>query len=240
MKYCYRILIVLSLSFLLATTTYSNPPPNISCVKSAVTKYYETNTVNGKTEFENDVTAITQKAEKYLNQRLAHKNKAKKLAIILDIDDTSVSNYALIKGRDYKDTKDDYDLTYKDLTLPVIKPILSFYNDAIKDGVSVFFVSFRNTHNSKIDIQKNTIATLRNAGYSDWAGIYFPTPNDAKQPSCAFKIKVRENIEKQGYDIVLNIGDQDGDLIGGHADRTYKIPNPLYVIPANCDLVKKC
>jgi len=31
--------------------------------------------------------------------------------------------------------------------------------------------------------------------------------------------------------IVLNIGDQQSDLVGGHADKAFKLPNPYYLIP---------
>ncbi|MDQ0403073.1 hypothetical protein J2S50_001622 [Streptomyces sp. DSM 40167] len=30
--------------------------------------------------------------------------------------------------------------------------------------------------------------------------------------------------------IVANVGDQYSDLRGGHADRTYKLPNPTYFV----------
>ncbi len=34
-----------------------------------------------------------------------------------------------------------------------------------------------------------------------------------------------------GYDIVANFGDQFSDLNGGFADRTFKMPNPMYFLP---------
>jgi len=30
---------------------------------------------------------------------------------------------------------------------------------------------------------------------------------------------------------VANFGDQYSDLSGGHAGKTYKIPNPMYYLP---------
>jgi len=29
---------------------------------------------------------------------------------------------------------------------------------------------------------------------------------------------------------VVNMGDQESDLTGGHADRAFKLPNPFYFI----------
>ena len=34
-----------------------------------------------------------------------------------------------------------------------------------------------------------------------------------------------------GYDIVANFGDQLSDLTGGFADKTFKLPNPMYFLP---------
>jgi hypothetical protein len=43
-----------------------------------------------------------------------------------------------------------------------------------------------------------------------------------------YKSQTRKHVEKDlGYDIVANFG----DLIGGHADRQVKLPNPTYYLP---------
>jgi predicted secreted acid phosphatase len=47
-----------------------------------------------------------------------------------------------------------------------------------------------------------------------------------------FKANTRKYIESQGYEIVLNVGDQWSDLQGGYADRTLKLPNPTYYLPS--------
>ncbi len=52
--------------------------------------------------------------------------------------------------------------------------------------------------------------------------------------SCAtipYKAGTRAYIESQGYDIVADFGDQYSDLLGGYADRTFKLPNPSYYLP---------
>jgi hypothetical protein len=41
----------------------------------------------------------------------------------------------------------------------------------------------------------------------------------------------RSYIESLGHDILANFGDQYGDLAGGFADQTFKIPNPAYYLP---------
>jgi hypothetical protein len=46
-----------------------------------------------------------------------------------------------------------------------------------------------------------------------------------------YKSATRAHIESLGYDIVANFGDQFSDLEGGHARRTFKLPDPNYFLP---------
>jgi hypothetical protein len=54
------------------------------------------------------------------------------------------------------------------------------------------------------------------------------------QKSCTtihYKSATRAHIESLGYDIVASFGDQFSDLVGGFADKTFKMPNPNYFLP---------
>jgi hypothetical protein len=46
-----------------------------------------------------------------------------------------------------------------------------------------------------------------------------------------FKAPERRKLADQGYTILFSIGDQESDLIGGYAERTFKLPNPVYYLP---------
>ena len=50
-------------------------------------------------------------------------------------------------------------------------------------------------------------------------------------PTIQYKSGTRAYIESQGYDIVADMGDQFSDLLGGYADKTFKMPNPNYYLP---------
>ncbi len=50
-------------------------------------------------------------------------------------------------------------------------------------------------------------------------------------PTIQYKSGTRAYIESQGYDIVADFGDQYSDLLGGYADKTFKLPNPSYYLP---------
>ena len=63
-----------------------------------------------------------------------------------------------------------------------------------------------------------------------YASCYHPAP----APSCTtiqYKSLTRKYIESQGVNLVANFGDQYSDLSGGYADRTFKLPNPMYYLP---------
>jgi hypothetical protein len=40
-----------------------------------------------------------------------------------------------------------------------------------------------------------------------------------------------ENITDRGFTIVVNMGDRDSDLKAGYAERTFKLLNPVYLLP---------
>jgi hypothetical protein len=44
-------------------------------------------------------------------------------------------------------------------------------------------------------------------------------------PAQVNKTKARAAIEAQGYTIVANVGNNTTDLDGGHAERTFKLPD---------------
>jgi len=56
-------------------------------------------------------------------------------------------------------------------------------------------------------------------------------PSTSTGPVSAYKTAQRIEVEKLEKTIIANIGDQESDLVGGHADRTFKLPNPFYLIP---------
>ena len=100
---------------------------------------------------------------------------------------------------------------------------LELYRTATRLGVAVFFITGRPEEE-----REATERNLRAAGYESWAGLVLrPSSGDRS----AFKTSVRRQITQDGYTILANVGDQESDLVGGHAQRTFKIPNPFYEVP---------
>jgi HAD superfamily, subfamily IIIB (Acid phosphatase) len=142
-------------------------------------------------------------------------------ALVLDIDETSLSNYADLSAR-------NFDVAALAVSAVAghgvaIPATLQLYRDALKRGVAVFFVTGRPSA-----IDSITKSNLRRAGYNQgWAGVY---EKPASAGTEQFKSSTRAAIARRGYEIIANVGDQQSDLDGGNADRDFKLPDPFYFI----------
>jgi hypothetical protein len=109
---------------------------------------------------------------------------------------------------------------------PAIEPTLQVFQKARSANVAVFFITGR-PENQRAATERN----LRQAGYAGYTRL-FMVPNGAHFASAAdFKTPVRADIERQGYTIIANMGDQASDLRGGHAEKKFLLPNPFYRVP---------
>jgi predicted secreted acid phosphatase len=96
-----------------------------------------------------------------------------------------------------------------------------------QQGVAVFFITGRPE-----SLRKPTERNLRAAGYDGWSALVMVPGNFPRLKSAAdYKAPARKRIAEQGYTIVLNMGDQESDLAGGYAERTFKLPDPFYYVP---------
>jgi hypothetical protein len=154
-------------------------------------------------------------------KRTVKRAAATRPAIVLDIDETSLSNYSGLVASNFSSIGTAIPAAAG--TGTAIAPTLALYKDARARGVAVFFVTGRPSI-----IQTATENNLRSVGYNNgWDGLQFK-PTD--QGTEAYKSGARAAIEARGYDIIANVGDQESDLDGGHADRAFKLPNPYYFI----------
>ena len=94
----------------------------------------------------------------------------------------------------------------------------------MRGKIDVFFVTARR-ESDRPGTEKN----LRDVGYETWTKIFYKPTTDVLLTTTGFKTDVRRKLTQEGYVIVANLGDQDSDLNGGYAERTYKLPNPFYI-----------
>lgn len=209
-------------AFFITTIAFAEPK-NLDSLKTQLKQYHD----SGK--YYQVMDNVDNKAIRYLSARIKENQKSahpKNLAIVLDIDETSLSNYQDMLGEDFGGSADmiNNDIAKADDT--AIPGTLALFNFAKANDVSIFFITGR--------IEKLRHATTKNlkqVGYSGWTALYL-RPNIYPYTSIIpFKSTMRKRIEESGYDIVLNVGDQFSDLNGGYADKTYKLPDPYYYLP---------
>jgi predicted secreted acid phosphatase len=159
---------------------------------------------------------------------VANAKPTERLAIVLDIDETSLSNWAVMKHDDfgYVPTDSNWCVTLRCGT--AIAGTLRLFREAQKSNVAVFFITGR--PESQL---ADTEANLKAVGYDHWEGLYLrPEDHPKQQTVTEYKSGDRARIVAKGYRIVLNVGDQISDLAGDpQADHSVKLPNPFYFIP---------
>jgi predicted secreted acid phosphatase len=153
-----------------------------------------------------------------------HGKNTKKLAIVLDIDETSLSNYSAILADNFTFGTNSQQEAQNEIGV-AIKPTLDLYDDALQRGYAVFFITGRGEATRPF-----TEDNLKKQGFTTWSQLVLK-PAGSTLSTVAFKSGARAAIEQQGYRIVANIGDQYSDLAGGHAESAFKLANPFYFLP---------
>ncbi|MFJ3721880.1 HAD family acid phosphatase [Streptomyces sp. NPDC090045] len=154
--------------------------------------------------WQRDVAAVIDAARPGIEQRIAASPAGEKPAIVLDIDNTSLET--------------DFHWFWTFPT-PAIAKVRALTQYAHARGVAVFFVTARPGI-----IQSLTERNLKAVGYPV-SGLYVRDLPDLFDEVSAYKTEKRAEIEARGYTIIANIGNSPTDLVGGHAERTVKLPD---------------
>lgn len=154
------------------------------------------------TTWQQDCRTVMDQALPYLKQRIAAAKPGEKQAIVFDIDNTTLET--------------DFGFSYPQ---PANEPVLDVAEYAQDHGVSLFFVTARPGI-----IYSVTDYNLEHVGY-DVSGLYVRSFIDLFKDVAAYKTAQRVSIENKGYTIIANIGNSATDLSGGHAEKTYKLPD---------------
>jgi len=230
-SYSIRILCCLLLASALTAQTApqilkpANELPNLGELKKELKSYHDCTCACGC--YAKDLDAQTQRAMDFLNKRVAEKKPGEKLAMVLDIDETSLSNYPLMLREDFGYNREESEEWGAAAKAPAIPGTLRLYKRAQKLGVAVFFITGRRSP-ELASTEKN----LRGQGYTDWAGLTLRAPDQVHMATIAYKSGERKKIVEQGYKIILSVGDQMSDLLGNpQAEMSVKLPNPYYYLP---------
>src|SRR5262249_11304691 len=202
---------------------------NIDTYKRQLTKYHD------EGGYIKDIAAVMKDAT---DRVLGRAGEVRWPAVVLDIDETSLSNWDNIKADDYgfieggacplqaKMACGFNDWIDKAIA-PAIGPTLDFFNAVRAENVAVFFITGRRERQ-----RQATLWNLDRAAFKSWARVA-PRPDEQHGSLVPFKSGERDKIVAERYTILANIGDQDSDL--DPRDKSYgcpfKLPNPFYFIP---------
>lgn len=216
--------------------------PNLGLVENRIEAYYGDTVVGTEhyaspaSNYAKQVRGIETRIESYLTWR-SHVPSGKKQAIVLDVDDTTLLTYNYETEQGFGYTPDTNAAYVEAEKMSAVFGMPTLANRARRHGYTVFFVTGR-----PVTQRDATAGNLAKVGYrvpTDVAHLYLKDktnppaylPCGATCTTIQYKSGTRAHIESLGYRIVADVGDQYSDLKGGHTDRTYKIPNPMYYLP---------
>jgi predicted secreted acid phosphatase len=223
--------------------------PNIDSVKSTIRAYYGASSsgIANKTDspYITEMKAIEDKTLASLPTVDPADNKA----VVFDADDTTLWTYDMEDGAMHFNFDPTLQGTWVHQGLfPATPGMVDFVDAVAAKGYHIYGITGRPAAQ-----EDDTIANLKNVGYTEFDNADFFTKFDSTSPQpdyldcntgvapddatkCStveYKAGTRKHIVQDlGQDIVLNVGDQFSDLQGGYADDSLKLPNPTYYLPS--------
>ncbi len=206
----------------------SAQPANVGDAKIRATAYHDSG------EYLRDLASVAAQADVWIAQRAP---QVRRPALVLDIDETALSNWVVIKADDFGRIIPgqcttlpagpcgwrSWDMLGRD---PALSPTLKTFRRARAQHVAVFFITGR-----PVSQRRATEKNLRAAGYIGYAHLYMVADGSHYASAADYKTPIRNKIENAGYTIIANIGDQPSDLAGGHSEKDFLLPDPFYRIP---------
>jgi len=187
---------------------------NLDSLKNDLRDYYSSG------RYYNEITTCANNAKAIINKYIGQTNKT----IVIDIDETMISEWSIMQKYDFGWFDADITEAQYCVDFPAFQCIVDLVDYCMANGIAVNILSSR-----RQKYEQYTLELLGNAGYQNYTDLLL-RPTDDTGTIQDYKIEQRQKIISSGYDIIVNIGDQQSDLDGGYADCTIKIPNPFYLI----------
>ena len=175
-----------------------------------------------------DLDAQTRRAEMALERVIATAKAGEKLAMVLDIDETSMSGFCELRREGYGFLLASFNkwVVTPEAAVP-IPGTLRLFDKARAAGLEVFFITGRWE-----ELRDATEKNLALAGYKGWKGLGLRKGPQKTMSTVEYKSEERKKIVDTGYRIVMSVGDQWSDLNGtSKAEISVKLPNPFYYLP---------
>ncbi len=210
-----KILFVLFIAFAFVLTNCSHELLNLSTAKKRVITYYESG------QYDSELNKIFDDAKRQIEKVKLTKNSA----VIFDVDETTLSNYEMIKRLSFGYEQKIWDgwlLNGNDKAIPESK---GFYDWLVEKNIKIIFLTGRLP-----EVRDATIKNLRGQGYTDFDTLITRNKGDIKESAALFKEQERIKLAGKGYDLIACVGDQWSDMEGKYTGIKIKLPNYLYLV----------
>lgn len=203
--------------------------PNLSLVKEELIAYHDC--TRPRPCYGDDLAQVGRMAIDYLRHYVKVSNvqggrdaAGHSLAVIIDVDETALSNWENIRRHDFGYSHDEFLKWQQEARAPAIQPTLELFRFAQDNHLATFFCTGRPEAE-----REWTVKDLEGAGYKNWTRLIM-RQMDSPRFAVDYKTAERKKLFDSGYRIILSLGDQDSDLAGPFAGKTFKLPNPFYYL----------
>jgi acid phosphatase len=173
-----------------------------------------------------DLDLQADRAIAFLRKRTALHGDDKKLALVLDIDETTLSNYEQMLNTGFAYDSKAFNAWVESAKAPAIPGTLRLFKEAQRLEVNVIFLTGRPESQREV-----TERNLQEQGFDKWMRLILRAPEQKSSSALDYKSAARGDIEAEGYRIILSVGDQWSDLKGKHrAEYSVKYPDPYYFL----------
>ncbi len=174
-------------------------------------------------EYHKQFSQSVDAAKKFVRKYIAEHPNERQVAVVSDVDETLLDNRPVFEEHP-NFVWDDFRSWVTKASAPTLKDTAEFLSWARKNGVAILLVTGR--------FEKERLATTENLIQKkvSYDALYMRTLEDTGS-AITYKSAVRKKIHDQGFNVLVNIGDQWSDLLGGGSIDCEKLPNRIYYIP---------
>ena len=195
----------------------ADEPVNLDTVKAELAAYHDSG------RYERAIQAKVDDGISFLEQY--DRAKSVNPIVVLDIDETSLSNYDYMKSIDFGYEDRSFVAWVEAGKAKAIPATLQLFRRAKDLGFKVFFITGR-----RESVRAATKANLEGEGFVGFDGLIMRPDDDQRGSVVPFKSGARRELARTGT-IVLNVGDEWSDLDGFPAAKSIKLPDPFYLVP---------
>lgn len=188
---------------------------NLDVEKKLVQNYYESGQYNA------DCREVIDEALAKIKQMQIPSNSA----VVFDVDETALSNYIHTKEIGFGFVMKLWNEWLVKADAPAVTQTKRFYDWLVINNINVIFLTGRS-----VETYDATLKNLKEQGYKSFDTLIVRQEYEKKLSAADFKTAKREELARNGYNIIASIGDQWSDLLGENTGIKIKLPNYLYVI----------